>query len=149
MRKVFCILLSVCIIFGLCACSGGGHQAERQSMYDIIESGDRDAILSAADDAKEKNDTLYSLTSSFLSVWNSYKDGEKTLDDLKATREPLIDFLVEEGFSEAGFTGSDAEIAECVIEISSLLREEYIAINKEASEILKQEAVDKLTGNNN
>ena len=68
MRKVFCILLSVCVMFGLCACSGGGHQAERQSMYDIIESGDRDAILSAADDAKEKNDTLYSLTSSFLSV---------------------------------------------------------------------------------
>lgn len=149
MRKVFCILLSVCVVFGLCACSGDGHQAERQSMYDIIESGDRDAILSAADEAKEKNDALYSLTSSFLSVWNSYKDGEKTLDDLETARKPLIDFLVAEGFPEADFTGTDAEIAECIIDISGLLREEYIAINKEASEILKQEAVDKLTGNAN
>ena len=149
MRKVFCILLSVCVMFGSCACSGDGHQAERQSMYDIIEYGDRDAILSAADEAKEKNDTLYSLTSSFLSVWNSYKDGEKTLNDLEAAREPLINFLVLEGFPKADFTGTDAEIAECIIDISGSLREEYIAINKEASEILKQEAVDKLTGNAN
>ena len=149
MRKVFCILLSVCVVFGLCACSGGGHQAERQSMYDIIESGDRDAILSAADEAKKKSDILYPLTSAFLSVRNDYMDGDASSDDLDAARKLLIDFLVAEGFSEADFTGTDEEISEQLITTSGLLMDEYIAINKAASDILTQEAVDKLTGNNN
>lgn len=144
MKKV--LLFSLVFVFLICFfCSCSDKKPEqRQTYYDVIERDNPEEIKNASVEAIDKSDILFELASAYTYAWKDYQEGNKSLNEIVKVRQPLIDFLVSEGFSADIFSGSAEEIDVKIDEVRDELFDEYIAISVAASEIMKQESIDKL-----
>lgn len=144
MKKTMLVLLMVLCLVILCSCSKDKMET-RQTYYEVVEGGNADEIKAASAEAEEKSGQLISLARDYIMGWNDYQSGVKTLEEMRAVRQPLIDFLVSQGFAESYFTGTDENVDEMIEQFRGELYEEYLAVMTAAKDIMKQEAVDKFT----